>query len=395
MKTALTLLSLVILLGCNIYDDMGNPSRVKPEDKRTYTDSLGRDIKEYGYYCESLDTFVYNRVVKQTDTMWDGSTISEKYKEFFDPTLGYHTTYKSKVITKYPKILRVGDTMFMISQFRKLKETYKNENLKYVRTRYIRSFADLMDYRTKDLYLGSGRVDHDADGVLDHFDREPVTVGYYDSANYVDERLLDYVPTGGGKKNNKQSVSEQPKVNYIKGKMAYGVPDTMIVGKSYDVTLIITKEMTKERENIMIQQIDNNSRTVSKISINDIRVGSVMIAELIDGSGNFEITPTSTAEQNIEDFDQTEWRWVVKPLKSGNNPLRLVVKVRVYTDEGSYLKDIPVFDKDIYVQSNIKYTAGNWLSENWEWFMSTLVIPIFLYFWNKRKKKGEEDPKDK
>jgi hypothetical protein len=385
MKYILTIITTLLLFGCNVYNNSAQLDRVKPIDKYKYTDSLGREIKEYSYYCDSLDTVVYNRVVEYKYER-DGVSYKEKYKEFFNPQVGYHQYYKFKSVKKFPKTQVINDSLSIHNIYRKTITKGKREkdgsfDSRTINIKYIRSINDLLHPFDRDVLLFAKKeldnLDRNADGVADVFDMDEMIVNH----SIIGRESSDDIS-----ESNKRETTQHT-FNYIKGKMAYGVPDTMIVGKSYDVTLIITKEMSDERESIMVEQIKNNSRTKSRITINDIRVGNVMTAELIDGDGNFEIKSTSTSEQNIEDFDQTEWRWSVKPLKSGENPLRLIVKVRVYTEEGSYLKDIPVFDKDIYVKSNIKYDAKNWLSENWQWFMSTLVIPIFLYFWNKRKKK--------
>lgn len=171
--------------------------------------------------------------------------------------------------------------------------------------------------------------------------------------------------------------------NYSVGKMAYSVPDTMKVGNLYDITLRITKY---EEDRVLIEGIDKNNNVKSKIVLNNIRVSSVMTALLIDVDSNFSIKSTSTMEQNIEEFGFTEWNWVVKPIKSGENRLRLLIKVRVFTENGDYLKDIPVYDQKIKVQSNIQWTLKIWLGKYWQWLMSTIIIPVFIYFWKKRKK---------
>ena len=176
---------------------------------------------------------------------------------------------------------------------------------------------------------------------------------------------------------------EIPQINYPIGKMAYYIPDTMEVGNFYDVKLRITK---KSNGDVLINGLSEN---VQKIVINNIRVSNVMSATLIDSDGNFIIKTISTEEQNIEKFGFTEWVWSVKPIKSGENKLRLLIKVRVFTEDGDYIKDIPVYNEKIKVESNIGWSLKNWLNMYWQWLFSTIIIPIFIYFWKKRKKDKE------
>jgi hypothetical protein len=237
-------------------------------------------------------------------------------------------------------------------------------------------------------------VDEDNDGYTDYEDVE-ITVDKI----VVGSSGQEYYEVGTETETEMESVESyelyeeyqispkhtQPPV----GKMAYSIPDTMKVGQQYDISLRITKY---EKDSILIEGIDRNDQVKSKIVINDIRVGSVMSAVLIDVDSNFVVKSTSTTEQNIEDFGYTQWLWKVKPIKSGNNKLRLLIKVRVFTENGDYLKDIPVYDQKIKVHSNIPWTLKSWISKYWQWLMSTIVIPIFIYFWKRRKKDKSTNP---
>lgn len=238
-------------------------------------------------------------------------------------------------------------------------------------------------------------IDFDQDGVPDEKDIEIIDIEYPD-------RIVVGSSVGSSMDNKSEKVeASKPKpelsilpsttddndikkeLPYSVGRMVYSVPDTMKVGHLYDITLRITKY---ENDSVLIEGIDKNNKVKSKIVLNNIRVGSVMTALLIDLDSNFIIKSTSTSEQNIEDFGYTEWNWIVKPTKVGENRLRLLIKVRVFTEDGEYLKDIPVYDQKIKVQSNIQWTLKNWSSKYWQWLMSTIIIPIFIYFWRKRGK---------
>ena len=177
------------------------------------------------------------------------------------------------------------------------------------------------------------------------------------------------------------------------GIMAYSTPEQMVVGKSYTIKLRISKEKNKIQlvsgdRNIPINDIN----TDSKVVIESVRVEPIMSANLISEDGKFIITPSSTEIQNIEDKGYTEWGWRITPLKSGQNFLKLVVKVRIINENGDFYKDITVFDKNIDVKSNVVFSIKTWLSNYWQWLITTIIIPFIVWFY---KKKSEEKKKRK
>jgi hypothetical protein len=212
-------------------------------------------------------------------------------------------------------------------------------------------------------------------------------------------------------KQNPPKVDETPKVkdkvkvevidnttldditNESVGIMAYSTPEQMVVGKSYTIKLRISKEKNKVQlvsgdRNIPINDVDVNSKVV----IESIRVEPIMSANLISEDGKFTITPLSTEIQNIEDKGYTEWGWRITPLKSGENFLKLVVKVRIINESGDFYKDITVFDKNIEVKSNFVFSIKTWISKYWQWLITTIIIPFVIWFY---KKKSEEKKKRK
>lgn len=175
------------------------------------------------------------------------------------------------------------------------------------------------------------------------------------------------------------------------GIMAYSIPNQMTVGKSYTIKLRISKEKNKIQLVSGDRNIPINDVSVdSKVIIESVRVEPIMSANLISEEGKFTITPASTEIQNIEDKGYTEWGWRIIPLKGGENFLKLVVKVRIVNESGEFYKDITVFDKNIEVKSNVVFSIKNWISNYWQWLITTIIIPFVVWFY---KKKSEEKKK--
>ncbi len=180
------------------------------------------------------------------------------------------------------------------------------------------------------------------------------------------------------------------------GTMAYSVPEDMQVGKSYQVKLRISRDGNKVQLVNGDRNITIYDKTVkSKVVIESIRVESIMSAQLLSDSDKFQITPLSTELQNIEEKGYTEWDWSIKPLKGGQNFLKLVVKVRIKEDGQEFYKDITVFDKNIDVKSNPGFTISQFIQSYWQWIMTTIIIPLVIWWWKNRKEKKKPSRKSK
>ena len=125
--------------------------------------------------------------------------------------------------------------------------------------------------------------------------------------------------------------------------------------------------------------ISSDLPTGAQTSTSILHVTPTMRATLA-GTG-FTIQSTSQEEQLIGGGSFTEWAWQVTPLESGNR--ELVATVYVVLD--GKVKGIPK-RWPVHVRAN----AGRWFSQflaaNWTWLSSTLLIPLFLFFWRQRKK---------
>jgi|APSaa5957512535_1039671.scaffolds.fasta_scaffold50670_2 hypothetical protein len=185
-------------------------------------------------------------------------------------------------------------------------------------------------------------------------------------------------------------TSDTPK--NTEGMVAYSVPNEMQVGNPYTIKLRITKiKDNSSKIDLILGERSNNTiyegDVDTKVIIENIRVESLMSASLIGDEEKFYINEMSTKTQVLEDSSYTEWSWVVNPLKGGNNHLKMIITV-VINDDG-YSKDIVVFDKSIEVRSNIKFSVNTWFSSYWQWLMTTIIIPITIWIYRKRKKKRE------
>lgn len=205
------------------------------------------------------------------------------------------------------------------------------------------------------------------------FPKKPVTT------SILDDKIIDSTKQTASKTNN--------------GLIAYSVPEVMQVGKDYDVKARISKDTSNNEKNNLIigdKNIPINSSEKSVITIESIRVSSVMSAALTSEPDDFKITALSTEVQDIEKTGYTEWEWTVMPLQSGENPLKMIVKVRIKTDGDEVFKDIVVFEKNLKVQANWFYSIQQFIINFWQWILSSVIFPILIWLYKRKKKEDKE-----
>ena len=167
------------------------------------------------------------------------------------------------------------------------------------------------------------------------------------------------------------------------GRVVYKIPDTMIILRNYDIIVRIMKKVNDSNKsdlnihkNIGVKYVDTN-----------IMITNRMEVDLVDSSPDscFKICRVNSGIQLIDNSSYTEWIFTVRPMKHGKKELKLVISIIedgdkkqiVYTDVVNVKDDI---GKDIFIF---------WKSE-WKWIFTTILIPIFVYFWKKRNKKNND-----
>lgn len=164
--------------------------------------------------------------------------------------------------------------------------------------------------------------------------------------------------------------------NHIKdGTIYYIVPDTMKCYMTYTVKVRITKAL-------IISSMSNDLNEVIKET--QIPTTDKMEVKLVDPTGSFNIISNNNSIQIIDEDSTTytEWNWDISPKKSGVNKLKIIVSV---LRDGSTKET--VYEDSILVKSNAPATINIFLSTYWQWIISTLLLPLFIWWYNNRKKK--------
>lgn len=168
-------------------------------------------------------------------------------------------------------------------------------------------------------------------------------------------------------------------INQIKkGIIAYDIPEVMVWGKKYRITVKIHDSITYDMSSL------------PNISVIDI---SSTIKASLTGSGFIIDTSLTSSVQLRKLNTPTVWLWDVTPKKSGAQKLRLkivcILKRQGYSDE---LYDYPVYEVERIIKLNAIPMFLNFLNKNSKVIVGFLLSGTFLGWivsWIKKLKKNK------
>jgi hypothetical protein len=162
------------------------------------------------------------------------------------------------------------------------------------------------------------------------------------------------------------------------GAIAFNVPSSMNLEDSALLHLVLS--LTKQVEELK-KLIEEKGRKEGA----RIRISNFMEATL--SGSDFHITAITPARQVISADEDTEWKWEIKPRRTGINNLHLVLNA-LFTIEGrDRFRTVKSFDKTIEVKVTLAQTLMGFFKENWKWLWTTLLAPAALILWGKLRKK--------
>lgn len=224
----------------------------------------------------------------------------------------------------------------------------------------------------------------DNDGVPDYIDLDPVIIAESKMVRYEEEMLFTNNPMVPKVISESIKIIEVPnnKVSTSTtsgGHIAYKIPNEMSVRSTYQVIVRISKSTVHIYENL------NGDVKTSSIPISE-----TMEVKVIDPSPSdnkmFEIIPDNTPIQLVENNEHvTQWTFNVTPIRSGTSKLKVVIS----TITNGFTKEV-VYEDEVKVKIDITKSIPFFIATYWQWLLTTLIIPIIIWY-NKFRKKDVTD----
>lgn len=154
-------------------------------------------------------------------------------------------------------------------------------------------------------------------------------------------------------------------------------PDRVEVGQQVDVTLTISPTSS---------EADLRERTPAEgaaVDVGTAKIAARMRAQLIVPEGA-TVAVVGSEERAVHDTDDTAWRWTVIPTRTGDLPLKAVLIAPVILDGKETPYDVRTFEARVSVFVTPTTRVRDFVSANWQWLWTALVVPVFLW-WRKRR----------
>ena len=175
--------------------------------------------------------------------------------------------------------------------------------------------------------------------------------------------------------------------SFQKEGIAYRVPPNMRQGKEEKVQVRITKNVNEK----MLTMIKHNLR--STVNVAELKVVPYTIVQLHDASnGNMlQIASLTPEKQSLVGNGYATWAWSVMPLESGQQTLYLSVGTRFKMPQNSEETEFePLYVRSINVQIDRMYQTKRFVSTNWQWLITTLLVPLVGLLWQHWKRKPQQ-----
>lgn len=182
---------------------------------------------------------------------------------------------------------------------------------------------------------------------------------------------------GGNANAASRSKVEKLKAALGVGNIAFNVPPSMRLEETQTILLLLSQTESAEALKGQLQ----NRNAAGNIETHNIKVDGRMQAKLT-GEG-FNITPIAPEEQHVNAEGQTQWKWDVRPTKTGTLKLHVVLNAIVGTDggAGTHLEYIDSFDQTYVVEvptvtpAPVVAAAPARSGGVWSWLLPAVLLP--------------------
>jgi hypothetical protein len=161
------------------------------------------------------------------------------------------------------------------------------------------------------------------------------------------------------------------------GNISFNAPQSMYLNESTMIHLALGVEKTIED---LKQIIEGQGEKIGA----SIHVSNRMQARLT--GQNFEILAITPEEQVVSRSGITEWKWDIKPVKTGTQSLHLTLSAKLIVEGKDTWKAIDTFDKEIKVTVTLAYKAKAFIRKNWQWLWAAVLVPIAGWFLTKKRR---------
>jgi len=159
--------------------------------------------------------------------------------------------------------------------------------------------------------------------------------------------------------------------------IAFAAPDTLPLLRTGIVQLILSPTVDTSTLRAQLQAPGITGTAV-------LLAGNRMQATLTGSA--FRIVPVRPEIQAVSTAVPTEWLWDVTPTERGSHTLHLTLSVILPVEGRDAYFTLRTFDRSLIVRVSVGQRLLTFLSTEWKWLWTTLLVPLGAWLWRRRKR---------
>jgi hypothetical protein len=195
------------------------------------------------------------------------------------------------------------------------------------------------------------------------------------------------------------ALLEEARSRFTMGQIAFNEPTEMEVDKTETLEVRITQQPPTRKST---ESLTKGLEGLGMPRTEALKVGCSMKVTLTGYKDDFNITPITPDTVRWLDPESPfePWKWGVTPKRPGNHKIHITAEPYVNLPGfGERSLNVKTYEHTIKVKVT-KGSVMSWAWRNWQWIISTLLIPFAGWLWflfTKRKEgtKPEENTKSK
>lgn len=159
--------------------------------------------------------------------------------------------------------------------------------------------------------------------------------------------------------------------------VVFKIPEQTQLGDKIKAQLLVDLEKS-------IEELDKTNPVKGTTVVGTFKTSRVITAKLI--APDFTVTAVEPEEQVLVPGQTATWNWHLTPKDSGVYDVTLTIDAKVEVNSREKSSHVKTFERTVKVTVTPMQIMLAFIENNWQWLWSALLVPVLLWFWNKRKK---------
>lgn len=165
------------------------------------------------------------------------------------------------------------------------------------------------------------------------------------------------------------------------GNVAFNAPATLWVRETAIIELLLSMQHS-------IEELQKAITAPGEKAGARVRISNEMEARL-SGPG-FKIEAITPEVQAVSASEPTQWKWEIEPTKSGSHHIHLTLSAHLQVEGQRVPRLIRTFERSIRVNVTWRERAGLFLSGNWQWLWTAILVPVVPWLLRRWKRVGKK-----